>query len=153
LRDKNDPLAKGENAMEPNETLESTDIILINAEIDIIRARQKARDLAQQLGFSSTDQAKIATAVSELARNIVVYAKKGKITYKVLTHLHKKGIEIIAQDEGPGIMNIELALTDGQSTSHGLGIGLPGAKRLMGEMHIESSVGKGTSIITRKWVN
>ncbi len=139
--------------MEHQEIMESIDVIPINAEIDIIRARQKARDLAKELGFSSTDQAKIATAVSELARNIVVYAKRGTIICKVLSKLHKKGIEIIAHDEGPGIMNIQMALTDGQSTSNGLGIGLPGAKRLMGEMYIESGSGKGTSIMTRKWVN
>lgn len=139
--------------MEINKTLEDMDVISINAEIDIIRARQKARDLARELGFSSTDQAKIATAVSELARNIVVYAKKGKIIYKVLSQLQKKGIEIVAQDNGPGITNIQLALTDGQSTSNGLGIGLPGAKRLMGEMQIETAAGKGTSIMTRKWVS
>lgn len=133
--------------------MECREVIPINAEADIVRARQTARQLARELGFGSTDQAKIATAVSELARNIVVYAKKGEIVCRVVVHSQRKGIEIIARDEGPGILNIQLALTDGHTTSNSLGIGLPGAKRLMGEMHIESVSGKGTSIMTRKWIS
>ncbi|MEN6460607.1 MAG: anti-sigma regulatory factor [Syntrophomonas sp.] len=133
--------------MERNET------VFINTEADIVVARQTARELARELGFSATDQAKIATAVSELARNIVVYAQKGEIICRILLNGKRRGIEIIARDQGPGIVNIEMALTDGVSTSNGLGIGLPGAKRLMGELHIESASGQGTSIMARKWLS
>jgi serine/threonine-protein kinase RsbT len=129
------------------------EIIMINTEADIVVARQKARELARTLGFSATDQAKIATAVSELARNIVIYAKQGEIVCRILINGQRKGIEIVARDEGPGIANIEMALTDGVSTSNGLGIGLPGARRLMGELHIESASGQGTSIMARKWLS
>lgn len=135
------------------ECMERNEIIVINTEADIVVARQKARELARVLGFSATDQAKIATAVSELARNIVVYAKKGEIVCRILINGQRKGIEIVARDQGPGIANIELALTDGISSSNGLGIGLPGARRLMGELHIESASGQGTSIMARKWLN
>ncbi|MEN6460883.1 MAG: anti-sigma regulatory factor [Syntrophomonas sp.] len=133
--------------------MDLNEIIVINTESDIVVARQKARELAKTLGFSATDQAKIATAVSELARNIVVYAKKGEIVCRILINGQRKGIEIVARDQGPGIANIELALTDGISSSNGLGIGLPGARRLMGELHIESASGQGTSIMARKWLN
>lgn len=133
--------------------MERNEIIVINTEADIVVARQKARDLAKVLGFGATDQAKIATAVSELARNIVVYAQKGEIVCRILINGQRKGIEIVARDQGPGIANIEMALTDGISTSNGLGIGLPGAKRLMGELHIESASGRGTSVMARKWLN
>ncbi|MEN6328312.1 MAG: anti-sigma regulatory factor [Syntrophomonas sp.] len=135
------------------ECMERNETIIINNEADIVVARQKARELAKGLGFSATDQAKIATAVSELARNIVVYAKRGEIVCRILINGQRKGIEIVARDQGPGIANIELALTDGISTSNGLGIGLPGARRLMGELHIESASGQGTSIMARKWLN
>lgn len=135
------------------ECMERNETTVINTEADIVVARQKARELAKALGFSATDQAKIATAVSELARNIVVYAKKGEIICRILINGQHKGIEIVARDQGPGIANIELALTDGISTSNGLGIGLPGARRLMGELHIESASGQGTSIMARKWLN
>lgn len=133
--------------------MECNETININTEADIVVARQKARDLAKGMGFSATDQAKIATAVSELARNIVVYAKEGEIVCRVLISGQHKGIEIVARDQGPGIANIEMALTDGVSTSNGLGIGLPGAMRLMGELHIESASGQGTRISARKWLS
>ena len=128
-------------------------VIPINNEKDIVIARQTARELARKVGFGSTDQAKIATAVSELARNIVVYAQKGEVKVKVLEDSPKRGIEILAIDQGPGIINIQLALTDGYSSSKGLGIGLPGAQRLMSEFFIDSSLGKGTRVLTRKWVS
>lgn len=128
-------------------------IVPIYNEHDIICARQIAREIAIDLGFSCTNQAKIATAVSELARNIVMYAKKGELTCKVIKDANRTGIEIVARDDGPGIVNLNLALTDGHTTSHGLGIGLPGAKRLMGEMYVETDSGKGTRITARKWLN
>jgi serine/threonine-protein kinase RsbT len=117
---------------------------------DIITARQQGRALAAQLGFSSTDQTLIATAISELARNILLYARKGEIILCPV-HNEKNGIIVIAHDEGPGIPDINLALQNGYSTSNSLGLGLPGTKRIMDEFTIVSEVGKGTTITMKKW--
>jgi serine/threonine-protein kinase RsbT len=118
---------------------------------DIITARQQGRALAAQLGFSSTDQTLIATAISEVARNILLYARKGEI---ILCPVHNEkncGILIVAHDEGPGIPDVNLALQNGYSTSNSLGLGLPGTKRIMDEFTIVSEVGKGTTITMKKW--
>jgi serine/threonine-protein kinase RsbT len=124
----------------------------INSEIDIISARQKGRALAEQIGFSSSEQAVIATAISELARNIVDHAGgRGEIILSIVQDAEKKGIVITARDNGPGIADIKLAMQDGYSTKKGLGLGLPGAKRLMDELEINSEVGKGTTVLIRKW--
>jgi serine/threonine-protein kinase RsbT len=125
----------------------------IAEEEDIVVARQKGRSVAKELGFSVVDQCRIATAISELARNIFLYAGTGLITIQILTSNNRKGVEVIAQDEGPGIADIKLALLDGYSTSNGLGMGLPGTKRLMDEFEIDSQTGKGTEIIIRKWLH
>lgn len=122
----------------------------IVSEIDIVVARQQGRALAGQLGFSSGDLALIATAISEMARNIVVYAKQGEILLK-LVEGKPRGIVIMACDHGPGIANLELAMQDGYSTGGGLGLGLPGAKRLMDEFDVVSEVGKGTTVTMKKW--
>ncbi len=114
-------------------------------------ARQRARELAAQLGFSDTDLTLIATAISELARNIVLYAKSGEITLKALEQGDKRGIAVIAVDRGPGIPDIRSALQDGYSTSRSLGLGLPGVRRLMDEFEITSGVNRGTTVTTRKW--
>lgn len=124
----------------------------IRSDADIIAARQQGRALAAQTGFSSTDQALIATAISEVARNIVEYAKPGEIVVTVISHSSKRGICVLARDDGPGIPDIALALQDGYSTSKSLGLGLPGARRLMDEFEITSEVGKGTTITMRKWL-
>ncbi|NJD77623.1 MAG: anti-sigma regulatory factor [Candidatus Methanoperedens sp.] len=124
----------------------------INSEIDIVTARQKGREMAQQLGFSSTELTLIATAISEVVRNIVEYAKHGELCVDIVQQGDKRGISVIAQDNGPGIPNIKLAMQDGYSTGKSLGLGLPGAKRLMDEFDIVSEVGKGTKVTMKKWV-
>lgn len=121
-------------------------------EWDIVAARQMGREIAKSLGFGTVDQARITTAISELARNIYLYAGEGEIYFEVLESLDHKGISIVAQDNGPGIKDISQVMEDGFSTSGGLGAGLPGVRRLMDEFDIESEVGKGTRIITAKWV-
>lgn len=117
---------------------------------DIISARRQGRALAAQLGFSSADQTLIATAISEMARNILVYAKVGEIILRPEQN-GKAGITIIAHDEGPGIPDINRALQNGYSTSGSLGVGLPGTKRIMDEFTLVSEVGKGTTVTMKKW--
>jgi serine/threonine-protein kinase RsbT len=124
----------------------------IKHEADIVTARQQGRALAAQLGFSNIDQTFIATAISEVARNIIVYARSGEIMFRTVQgNGGKPGIVIVAHDEGPGIQDIELAMQNGYSTANSLGLGLPGAKRMMDEFEIVSEVGKGTTITMRKW--
>lgn len=124
----------------------------INQEFDIVTARQVGRELATQVGFTGSDLTLIATAISELARNIVTYAKRGQIIFDLIQANGKNGILVVAKDEGPGISNVEQAMRDGFSTGKSLGLGLPGAKRLMDEFDIVSEVGKGTTITVKKWV-
>ena len=125
--------------------------VAINSDQDIVSARQKGRVVANELGFSSGDATLIATAISELARNIVSYARKGQITIKQVNGLNRRGIAVIADDEGPGIADIRQALRDGFSTSGSLGLGLPGVRRLMDEFEITSQPGKGTTVMVKKW--
>lgn len=124
---------------------------IIKSDLDIVTARSTAREIAKQQGFGAIDQARIATAVGELARNIFTYAQTGTITIHGLDLGGKKGIEIVCEDHGPGIENIELAMQDGYSTSGGLGMGIPGARRLMNEFDIRSKLGMGTTVTCRKW--
>lgn len=123
----------------------------INSERDIVLARQKGRGLATELGFSVGNATLIATAISELARNIVSYAGNGEIVMRVVRDSDRTGITIVASDSGPGIADLTLALRDGFSTSGSLGIGLPGARRLMDEFDINSQPGRGTIIKVTKW--
>ena len=124
---------------------------VINADTDVVAARQQGRQVAAECGFSAGDQTVIAAAISELARNILQYAKHGEIIIKHLMQGDRNGIQIIAEDNGPGIRDVTRALQDGYSTSGGLGLGLPGAKRLMDEFDIASEDGHGTRIVMRKW--
>lgn len=126
--------------------------VAIEREDDVVRARQKGRELASALGFSSTDQTLIATAISELARNIVTYATRGTVTLNRIDRQGRPGIVIIASDQGPGIADIDLAMRDGYSTGNSLGVGLPGARRLVDDFEIVSSVGAGTTVTLRKWL-
>ncbi|VVB85632.1 Anti-sigma F factor [uncultured archaeon] len=126
--------------------------IPINSEIDIVTARQKGRAMAAQLGFSSTELTLIATAISEIARNIVEYAREGEISLSIAHEGDKQGIVVMGCDNGPGIPDIKLAMQDGYSTGKSLGLGLPGAKRLMDEFEIVSEVGRGTKVTMKKWV-
>jgi serine/threonine-protein kinase RsbT len=118
---------------------------------DIVAARKEGRNLAEQAKFTGSDLVRIATAISELARNIVLYAGQGEIILQLVRCSSGSGITVIARDEGPGIQDIQKAVTVGYSTSGGLGAGLPGVRRLMDEFEIKSQVGKGTTIIARKW--
>lgn len=126
--------------------------INIFIEQDIVVARQKGRTLARDLGFSVVDQCRIATSISELARNIFHYAAQGVIHLQPILENDRCGIEISAQDDGPGIEDINLAMMDGYSTSCGLGMGLPGTRRLMDEFILDSAAGRGTLVIARKWL-
>jgi serine/threonine-protein kinase RsbT len=124
----------------------------IDQEMDIVTARQKGRELAAQSGLSKTEQTLIATAISEVARNIVVYAHRGEVILAPIEEDGRRGVLVVARDEGPGIPNPELAMRDGYSTSKSLGMGLPGARRLMDEFELSSVLGKGTTIVMKKWV-
>lgn len=126
--------------------------LLVRSDLDIVSARVEGRDMAKALGFGTIDQARIATAISELTRNIVLYAGEGTVTLRPIERGSKKGIEVVCEDHGPGIEDVNLVMQDGYSTSRGLGMGLPGAKRLMDEFEIESQVGKGTRVTARKWL-
>lgn len=123
----------------------------IKKEWDIVGARQVGRDIAKKTGFGTVDQARIATAISEIARNIYLYAGNGRICFEVIEKVNKKGIRMIAIDAGPGIRNISQVMEDGYTTSGGLGAGLPGVRRLMDEFDIKSEEGKGTEINAIKW--
>jgi serine/threonine-protein kinase RsbT len=125
--------------------------VAINSDQDIVTARQKGRALATELGFAKGDATLIATAISELARNIVSYARRGKITLKIVDGSGRQGILVIASDDGPGIPDIRQALRDGFSTSGSLGLGLPGVRRLMDEFEITSQPGRGTIVAVKKW--
>lgn len=124
--------------------------IPIRVDADIVNARQTVRELASRAGFAGTDLTLIATAVSEVARNIVRFADVGEVTVEVVDD-PRTGIHVVAHDAGPGITDIERAMADGYSTYHGLGLGLPGARRLMDEFAIVSEVGRGTTVTMTKW--
>jgi serine/threonine-protein kinase RsbT len=125
----------------------------IGTDADIVAARRSARRLAQAAGFATADLTSIATAISEVARNITTYAGRGEMTITVLDDGERRGIEVTAEDRGPGIADLSRALEDGYSTGAGTGLGLPGAGRLMDELIVESVVGVGTTVVMRKWVS
>jgi len=120
--------------------------VAIEREADIVRARQEGRQLAAALGFSIADQTLIATAISEVARNIVVWAQAGEIVVRHAREGERVGVEVVASDRGPGIDNPELALRDNE-----LGAGLPGVRRLMDAFAMETAVGQGTTVTMTKW--
>jgi serine/threonine-protein kinase RsbT len=123
----------------------------IHSDDDIVTARERGRALARVIGFSSVDQAYIATAISELSRNMLAYADGGEIRMRIVDNGRARGVTIVAHDSGPGIADLEAALADGFSTSGGLGLGLPGVRRLMDRFDIESDVGHGTIVSVTKW--
>jgi serine/threonine-protein kinase RsbT len=125
--------------------------IAIASENDIVDARRRGRVLATQGGFSGSDLTIIATAISELARNIVAYAHAGEMTLRVVRSEGRSGLVVVARDEGPGIDDVSLVMQDGFSTGRSLGLGLPGAKRLMDEFEIVSELGRGTTVTMTKW--
>jgi serine/threonine-protein kinase RsbT len=127
--------------------------IALEGEGDIVVARGEVRSLAAALGFRSLDQTRLATVTSELARNIVKYARRGRmIAQPTRSPQGREGLRLIFEDEGPGIASVEAAMTDGHSTSKGLGMGLPGSKRLVDEFSIDSAPGRGTRITVVRWL-
>ena len=121
------------------------------SEQDVVLARQAIRKAAQQIGLSIVDQTKIVTAVSELARNAVVYGGGGRLKWEIVSNNGKQGLRLTITDEGPGIEDLTLAMKDGWTTGSGLGMGLPGAKRLVNEFEIMSKPGAGTTVIVTRW--
>ena len=128
-----------------------SDTLPVRSEHDIVLARQAVRRLSQELTFSLVDQTKMVTAASELARNAFIHGGGGDMRWEVLLDGGKKGLRLTFQDTGPGIANLELAMTDGWTSGGGLGMGLTGAKRLVNEFQIESKVGVGTHVTITRW--
>jgi len=126
-------------------------IIPIRNDDDVVLARSEARDLAKSLGFPSTDLTLLATAISEIARNITTYAGTGEVSLSVERRAGRAGVLVVARDRGPGIADVELALRDGYTSGHGLGLGLPGARRLVDEFELDTEPGRGTTVTLLKW--
>ena len=126
-------------------------VLPVRSDVDVLKARRYGSDLAAPLRYSNRERAMIVIVISEIARNTVLYAKNGSMSLKVIKQGRRRGLLIVAEDQGPGIADLDLAMQDGYTTSQGLGIGLPGAKRLMDEFEIVSEVGKGTTITMTKW--
>lgn len=125
--------------------------IAIESDADVVTARQRARELAADLELSSTDQTLLATAISEVARNITTYATRGEVLVSIVQDDNRRGIRVVARDQGPGIEDIDRALQDGYTTGGGLGLGLPGARRLVDDFSIDSAPGQGTTVTLVKW--
>jgi serine/threonine-protein kinase RsbT len=119
---------------------------------DLVRARSRVRDMAVEMGFNHTDQVRIVTAVSELARNIVRYGESGFMEITKIADDKRRGLRVKFEDRGQGILDIELAMTDGYTTGRGLGKGLPGARRLVDDFEIRSEIGIGTIVVITKWL-
>lgn len=126
-------------------------VVNIADENDVVEARQRGRELAAEQGLNKSDCTLVATAISEIARNIIKYAGSGEIVLEAVTRDDQSGVRVTGRDDGPGIENVERALQDGFTTGDGLGLGLPGARRLMDEFEIQSSPGEGTKIVMSKW--
>jgi len=125
--------------------------VRVTVDADVVTARQKGREIAARAGFTATELTVIATAISEIARNIVKFAQRGEIVIRMVDEPGRCGVTIVARDAGPGIVNVPDAMQDGYSTYRGLGLGLPGARRLMDEFDVASEVGKGTTVTMAKW--
>lgn len=125
--------------------------VAISSSSDIIAARQQGRDLARTIGFAEAEAVLIATAISELARNIVVYANTGEIRLEGRARSGRRGLQIVARDDGSGIRNLDRVLAGGYSTSGGLGLGIAGVRQIMDEFSIDTGIGRGTEVIATKW--
>jgi serine/threonine-protein kinase RsbT len=123
----------------------------VGSDADVLVARQAGRRVAERIGFTGSDLTMISTAISELARNIVRYAGKGEVVVSPITDGARVGVMVVARDSGPGIPDIDLAMRDGYTTGSGMGLGLPGARRLMDEFAIFSQVSEGTTVVMKKW--
>ena len=131
--------------------VQKSDVMAVRTEQDIVLARQVVRKLSVEAGFSLVEQTKMVTAASELARNTVIYGGGGSMQWEMLVNGEKQGLRLRFSDEGPGIPNLELAMTDGWTSGSGLGLGLSGAKRLVNEFEISSEVGRGTKVTITRW--
>ena len=131
---------------------QDSDRIPIEDNDDIVRVRARVRDAAERAGFSHIDQVRLVTAASELARNIRLYAERGMVEITRVENQNRRGLLIKFEDRGPGIADIKLAMTDGYTTSRGLGKGLPGSRRLVDDFEIESVPGEGTTVRITKWL-
>lgn len=125
--------------------------IPIETDADIVTARQEGRHLASQLDLTPSDLTVLASAISEVARNIVEYASRGEVLIRLIEKGGRRGVLVVAEDVGPGIADKDMAMQDGYSTSGSLGLGLPGARRLMDEFDLTTEIGKGTKVTMRKW--
>ena len=125
--------------------------ILVRQEADLVATRNKVRQYAKNAGLGLVDETKLITAASELARNMILYAGSGSVFIELITSRMSTGVRVTFEDHGPGIDDLALAMTDGYSTSQGLGLGLPGAKRLVDEFEINTQKGQGTRVIVTKW--
>ncbi|WP_409319581.1 anti-sigma regulatory factor [Pseudomonas sp. KCJK9016] len=132
-------------------TVRSSGTQSIHIEQDVVLARQTARKLATECGMRLIDLTKLVTAVSELARNTMVYGGGGDMDWQILDDNHKVGLRLTFRDEGPGIADIKLAMTDGWTSGNGLGLGLTGAKRLVDEFELDTAPGKGTRVTITRW--
>jgi len=127
--------------------------VSINSDLDIVVARAEGRNLAQEMGFSTIDQARIATVISELARNVVLHAHCGQVLMEQIKVGEKVGMQIVCEDQGPGISDLDQILQGGEVQERASHMGLAGAKRLMDELEIESQVGLGTTVKVRRWLS
>ncbi|HSI51739.1 MAG TPA: anti-sigma regulatory factor [Ideonella sp.] len=127
--------------------------VFVSHESDVAVARRRARELAAQQGLSEVRSEALATAVTELARNIVVHARSGELQFSAVGNAPRRGVVVTARDAGPGIEDVEQVMQDGFSTAQGLGLGLPSARRLVDEFEIESEIGTGTTITLRQWTS
>ena len=135
-------------------TIDSPDAVCsIEAEASLVTVRSRVRATAVELGFGIVDQTKVVTAASELARNVLRYASRGRVFVDELADGQRRGIRVTFEDDGPGIEDLELALRDGYSTGGSLGIGLPGAKRLVDALTIDSAPGRGTTVVITTWLS
>jgi serine/threonine-protein kinase RsbT len=125
--------------------------MLLITDQDVVLSRQAVRKLTQQLGFSLVDQTKMITAASELSRNTVIYGGGGQMRWEIVANGVRRGLRLWFEDRGPGIPDIEQALTDGWTTGKGLGMGLSGSRRLVSEFEIRSAVGEGTCVTITRW--
>jgi serine/threonine-protein kinase RsbT len=130
---------------------QKADTMPLASDQDVVRVRQRVRDQALKLGFSLVEQTKIVTAASELARNTIIHGGGGSVTIEAVRQGARTGLQLLFEDTGPGIADLELALRDGYSTGTGLGLGLSGSKRLMHEFEVESSPGEGTRVRVARW--
>ena len=131
----------------------SKDVMPVVKEQDVVVFRNRVKELATKIGMSVLNQTKLITAASELVRNMLKYGKGGRVVMEIITSGGRTGVRIVFEDQGPGIKDIKEAMKDGFSTGKSLGLGLPGAKRLVNEFDIKSEVGKGTTVTITTWKN